>query len=65
MVPINSHDGTDDKMDDAANNCANNEQPSATNAINDKEDSSSCDEENDILDDGRRESGVSGLPGRQ
>lgn len=61
MMPINSHDGTNNKVDDTTNYRTDNEQQSAANAVDDKEDSSSSNEENDILDNGKCESGISRL----
>lgn len=58
MMSINSHYGTNSEMDDTADYRSNNEQPSAAHTIDDKKNSSGSYEENDVLDDGRCESGI-------
>lgn len=59
MMSINSHYGTDGEVNNTTDYRSNNEQPSAAHTIDDKKNSSSSYEENDILDDGRGESGIS------
>lgn len=60
-MPVGRHYSTSRKVKNAANDCTANEQISATDAVNHRQDTSRGDEEDDVLNDGRRQGGVSAL----
>lgn len=60
-MPIHGHDGAGDKVEDAADEGTHEEQPATADAVDDGQDEARSDEEDDVLDDGRREGRVAAL----
>lgn len=61
MVTVGSHEGTASKVEDTADDGADNEHPSSSEAINEGQDTASGHEEDDVLDDRGGKRSVSGL----
>ena len=64
MVAVHGHDGPRRKVEDAADDGSDDEQPASAEAVYDGQDRARGDQENGVLDDGRCEGDVARLSSR-